>query len=152
MPRITVSATIQSTPETLFSLSEDYGKRLEWDVFMKKMSFLGGATRMEKGVHTLTTAYNGMTMETVFINVNRPYAIAMQMPQPTWFFKTMAGTWRFTPTDDTHTQADFIYAFTTRPRLLSFIMQPLIAAILTRDMRKRMACLKHAAETPQVHL
>ncbi len=147
MPRIKLSNIIHSTADHLFTLSEDYKKRLQWDPFMKEMEFLDGSSVMGKNVKTVTTAYNGMKMETVFIAHQRPEVIAMQMIKGPFIFKSMSGTWRFKSIDENLTEVVFIYHFTTKPAFIAWLLNPVISAILKRDMQKRMSSLKKAAET-----
>jgi ribosome-associated toxin RatA of RatAB toxin-antitoxin module len=121
---------------------------MKWDPFIQSMSFLGVATKVAKGVATRTIAYNGMEMDTEFIAYDPPNVIAMDMISGPWIFAKMAGTWRFHrafgPRGET--RVDFRYSFSTRPRLVAPILDRLVGWQLKRDMVRRIAALKAAAE------
>jgi len=146
MPRIKLSCTVDASADHLFDLASDYTRRLQWDPFMKSMEFPDGEVAMAKGVRSITTAYNGMRMETVFIAFQRPEVIAMDMTWGPWMFRSMSGTWRFSAVSPEKTDVLFAYHFTMRPRIFAWLLNPVTGFILKRDMRKRIKCLKQAAE------
>jgi ribosome-associated toxin RatA of RatAB toxin-antitoxin module len=147
MPRIKITKNINASAETLFELSSDYQKRLEWDKFIKRIEFLGETKRIDKDVVTRTYAYNGLKMDTKFITYKPSSAIAFEMIKGPFFFKSMAGTWTFNKLNTNQTQVSFIYSFSTKPRILQHILDFVIYWILKRDMRNRLSNLKLAAES-----
>ncbi len=56
------SITIQATPESLFALTQDYSRRLQWDPFLKKALLLKGASEAGIGVRALCVAKTGLAM------------------------------------------------------------------------------------------
>jgi ribosome-associated toxin RatA of RatAB toxin-antitoxin module len=142
MPIVADAILIDAPADGVFSLSQDYSLRSEWDPFVRAMRFLDGATESAPGVRVWVRAWNGLTMEVRFVSVQRPRSVAMKMTRGPWLFRQFAGTWLFAARLDGQTEVTFRYSFQSRFRLLD----PFIRAMLRRDIRKRLHGLKHGAE------
>lgn len=150
MPTIAADIEIDVPHADLFALAQDYDLRLRWDPFLKAMEFRDGATEAAVGVRVWVRAHNGLTMEVEYITVNPPEQVAMKMTQGPWFFRQFSGAWLFKPLAHDRTRVVFRYNFSTRPRLSAPVVEPIVARVLTRDMRLRLQGLKRSAETTDI--
>jgi ribosome-associated toxin RatA of RatAB toxin-antitoxin module len=150
MPTIAADLEIDAPHAELFALAQDYDLRLRWDPFLKSMKFLGGATEAAVGVRVWVRAHNGLTMEVEYITVNPPDQVAMKMTRGPWLFRQFSGAWLFKELAERRTRVVFRYNFATRPRLAAPVVEPIVARVLTRDMRLRLEGLKRSAETTDI--
>ena len=147
MPTIAAELEIAAPQAELFALAQDYELRLRWDPFLKSMKFRDGATEAAVGVRVWVRARNGLAMEVEYITVHPPDQVAMKMTAGPWLFRQFSGAWLFKPLAEDRTRVVFRYNFTTRPRLAAPVVEPIVARVLTRDMRLRLEGLKRSAET-----
>ena len=132
-------------PETLFELSQDYGRRLSWDPFLKEARLLGGADAAGLGVRAWCVARNGLGMETRYVSFHPPRACAVEMTRGPKVFRGFAGSWRFSAIEPGRTRVTFSYRIDARPALLS---RPL-SALFHRAMGRRLEALKREAEATE---
>ncbi len=79
------SVEIDADPASLFRLSQDYGRRLEWDPILRSASLVGNAHAAEVGVRALCVSRSGWVMETEYVSFNPPRATAVKMTSGPWF-------------------------------------------------------------------
>lgn len=144
MPIITHTLPIRAAAGPLFALAQDYRLRRCWDPFVRDMRFTAGEAEPGVGVHVWVRAWTGLTMEVRFTGFQPPRAVAMKMVRGPWFFRQFAGTWLFEPRGDGGTDVTFRYFFRLRAGLQ--LLEPLVAAILRRDVRARLRGLRRGAE------
>jgi hypothetical protein len=60
------SVVIDAEPTALFRLSQDYGRRLEWDPFLRSANLVGDARAADVGVRALCVSRSGWAMETEY--------------------------------------------------------------------------------------
>jgi Polyketide cyclase / dehydrase and lipid transport len=140
------SILIDAEPAALFRLSQDYNRRLDWDVFLKSATLLDDAKEAGVGVRALCVDRNGTAMETEYIWFNPPRAVAIKMTRGPWFLESFAGSWRFDEVATGRTHVGFQYSLRARPRCLSWLMNPILARVFARDTRRRLHALKEAVE------
>ncbi|MCA9714925.1 MAG: SRPBCC family protein [Myxococcales bacterium] len=153
MPAVEHSVEIAARREPLFALSQDYGLRRAWDPFVREMRFTGGATRAARGASVFVRAYNGLTMEVLFTVYEAPAVVAMKMTKGPAMFSRFAGSWRFTTVargGRPVTRVHFRYGFETRWAALRWLLNPVVRAVLARDVRARLRALQRAVEREQV--
>ncbi|MCY1072789.1 SRPBCC family protein [Nannocystis sp. RBIL2] len=150
MPTIAADLEIAAPHAELFALAQDYELRLRWDPFLREMKFRGGAGEAAVGVRVWVRARNGLAMEVEYITVNPPEQVAMKMTEGPWLFRQFSGAWLFRPLAADRTRVVFRYNFATRPRLTAPVVEPIVARVLTRDMRLRLEGLKRSAETTDI--
>ena len=146
MPTIQAAIDIDAGAGEIFALAQDYELRLEWDPFLREMRFRDGATEAAVGVRVWVRAKNGLSMEVKYITLNPPEQVAMVMIDGPPIFRQFSGAWLFKALAPGRTRVTFKYNFSTRPRIMSGVMDPVVAWVLTRDMRERLAGLKGSAE------
>ncbi len=136
------SILIQASPEVLFALTQDYGRRLSWDSFLKAADLVGGAPEAGLGVRALCVARSGLAMETEYVSFDAPRVAAVKMTRGPWFIDSFAGSWRFIAEAPDHTRVSFKYHVRGRPAAIS----GLLTRVFARDTRKRLEALKRAVE------
>lgn len=137
---------IAATPGRLFALTQDYTRRLEWDPFLKSAELLDGATGVGVGVRAYCVARNGLGMETEYVSFNPPRTTAVKMTHGPWLIERFAGSWRFEEVAPGQTRVSFRYSLRARPRWLSWLLTPILAAVFARDTRRRLVALKKAVD------
>lgn len=144
------SIVIEASPKALFDLTQDYGRRLEWDPFLKLAMLLDGAREAAVGVRTLCVARNGLEMETAYVSFNPPRICAVKMTRGPWLIGSFAGSWHFDELTPGRTQVSFRYHLQGKPRWLSWIISPVMRWIFGWDTRRRLVALKAAVEEKSI--
>src|SRR5262249_31955283 len=140
------SLCIRAPADGLFALSQDYGLRLEWDPFLRDMTFLGGVTEAGGGVRGPGRAEKGLTMGGEYVSFNPPHLVGLRLTPGPLFFPPVAGVWQSRPLPDGTTEVTFRYSFETRWPWLRWLLDPVIRAVFRRDVRARLRGLKEGAE------
>lgn len=149
MRSIEASIDIREKPEAVFDLIHDYGRRLEWDTFLKEARLLDGARGAAVGVRALCTArsgFAGLAMETVYVTFERPRVAAVRMTRGPAILKTFAASLRQTEIEPGVTRVTYCFNFSTRPRWLRALLDRLAAALFLRETRQRLRALKGRLE------
>ena len=105
---------VDGSRESIFDLTQDYDRRLEWDPFLQDARLLSGAVTPEKGVRALCTDRRGNAMEVVYVAYDRPSVAAVKMTRGPVFLQSFAGTWRFSDAGDGRTRVLFKYFYRIR--------------------------------------
>jgi len=133
---------IRASPERVFQILHDYGRRLEWDTLLERAEILGGATAAGVGVRTLCVG-RGIPMETVYVSFVPGKVAAVKLVAPQRPFETFAATIRHEPAGDGASRVTYIYSFSTRPGWLS----PIVNVPLWFETRRRLSALKRYVES-----
>jgi len=142
--RIEESIIIEENPELVFDFTQDYGKRLRWDTFLKRADLLNGVSEAGKGVKAYCVARNGLGMVTEYITFNRPEVTAIKMTKGPFLFKSFSGSWRFKMKSPEKTEVIFLYSFTLRFPFV--LLSGLIRRNLHKNVRQRLIDLKQSIE------
>lgn len=148
MPTIQAVLDIEAPISPLFDLAQDYELRLTWDPFLRELRFRDGASAAAVGVRVWVRAHNGLTMEVEYLTLRRPEQVAMKMVAGPRMFRQFSGAWLFKELGPQTTRVTFRYNFACRPRMLAWLMEPVTARVLRRDMEARLTGLKRHAEGP----
>jgi ribosome-associated toxin RatA of RatAB toxin-antitoxin module len=140
------SIIISSDPDTLFDLSQDYRRRLEWDPFLRSARLVGDASRAAVGTRAVCVASNGWEMETEYVSFNPPTTTAVKMTRGPWFLDRFAGSWHFDTVEPGCTRVSFRYSLSAYPSWLACLLNPIVARAFSRDTRRRLKGLKEAVE------
>lgn len=135
-------AVVDAAPEVAFDLTQDYSKRLTWDPFLRSAELLNGARTPAVGVRAWCVARAGFGMETEYVSFVPPRVAAVKMTRGPWLLEVFGGTWEFTSVAGTRTEVTFRYLFRTRPRWLSWLLEPVVSWWFSRETRFRVAALK----------
>lgn len=140
------SILIRDTPDALFALTQDYGRRLEWDPFLRSARLVGGATEAGLGVRAYCVAHNRLGMETEYVSFTPPKVAAVKMTRGPWFIGGFAGSWRFQPEAHGRTRVVFRYSVRVRPRWLQPLLNPVLVRVFGREVRRRLEGLRSFVE------
>jgi hypothetical protein len=143
---LTDSINVAAPAADLFALTQDHGRRLSWDPFLRSAELLDGAAAAGVGVRAWCVARSGLGMETVYVSFTPPRVAAVRMTRGPWVIRSFAGSWRFEEVDEGRTRVTFCYSLEARPWCLSWLLTPALAWAFRRDTRRRLAALKAAAE------
>lgn len=139
------SIEIDAAPSELFELSQDYGRRLGWDPFLRSADLVD-AVAAGVGVRAVCVSRGGWSMETEYVSFHPPRAAAVKMTRGPWFLEAFAGSWRFEAVAPGRTRVGFRYSLRSRPRMLARLLDPVLAGWFARESRARLQALKTAAE------
>jgi len=141
---------IRAAPEAVFDLLHDYSRRLDWDPFLRQARLLDGARVADIGVTSrciARRAVGGMAMDTIYVSFTRPVVAAVKMTRGPFIFRSFAASIRQDRIDDNTTRVTYHYNFEAQPRLLAFLIEPIVRRVFHRETRQRLASLKRFLET-----
>jgi hypothetical protein len=137
-------AVVHGSPAAVFALTQDYSRRLSWDPFLRQAELVGGATAPDVGVRAWCVAKSGLGMETEYVSFTPPRIAAVKMTRGPWVLESFGGAWEFTAIGSDATEVAFRYQFRTRPRWLSWLVEPLARRWFSWETRKRVVALQAA--------
>jgi hypothetical protein len=149
MRSLEAAIDIHARPEAVFDLIHDYAHRLDWDPFLKDARLLEGAESAGVGIKARCTARNGFggfAMETVYVSFDRPRVAAVKMTKGPGLLETFAASLRQDDAAPGITRVTYRFNFSTRPRWLRTILEPIAAALFLREVRQRLEALKRHLE------
>ena len=142
------SIEIDAEPEAVFDLIHDYGRRLEWDPFLKDARLLD-ADAAGPGVTSRCTARNGfggLVMDTIYVSFDRPRVAAVKMVRGPLILESFAATLKQDRIGDRRTRVTYRYNFETRPAWLRWLFNPIASRLFAREVRGRLKHLKRFLE------
>lgn len=150
MPNVVCQTIIRAAQADVFAIAQDYGVRLEWDTFSRRLEFHDGATQAAIGVRASGRAWNGLQMEVEYITVSPPAVAAMRMIRGPFFFAAFCGSWRFKRLTECATEVAFNYHCTTPWTTLRPLVDRVIWVVLKLEITRRLRDLKNAAEQTDI--
>ena len=127
----------------VFALLHDYDRRLEWDTLLKEARLTRGCTRAERGATSLCVGkpfFGLIGMETRYVSFDPGVVAAVKLINRPPFFSDFAASIRH----DDHPEgsmATYRFRFAARPRVLRWLLEPIMLAILKRETAKRLDAL-----------
>jgi hypothetical protein len=149
MPHGEVSATIAAPSAEVFDLLHDYGRRLEWDTLLRAAWLEDGATRAARGVTSVCVgrrALGSMALRTIYVAFDPPRLAAVKMVNAPPLFASWAASIRHEDLDEGASRITYTFHFTTKPRCLRFLLDPLLERIFLHETRTRLRALGAAFE------
>ena len=149
MRSLEASIDVRAEAETVFDLIHDYEQRLEWDPFLKEARLLEGAGAAGLGVKALCTARNGfggLAMETVYVSFDRPRVAAVRMTKGPRVLESFAASLRQVELEPGMTRVIYRFNFSTRPRWLRAVADPVAAFLFLKEVEQRLVALKRHLE------
>ena len=137
-------AVVQARPAEVFTLTQDYARRLSWDPFLRTAELAGGATAAAVGVRAWCVSRSGVGMETEYVSFAPPRIAAVRMTRGPWLLESFGGAWEFNDAGDGATRVVFRYQFRMRPRWLAWLIEPLARRWFSWETRKRVVALEAA--------
>jgi hypothetical protein len=145
MPREILSIEIDAPCGAVFDVLHDYGCRLEWDSMLREASLLAGATAAGVGVRSLcagTWRSAFLKMETEYIRFEPGRVAAVKLTKRLPFFECFAATIRHDAVSESRSRMTYIYSFRARPRFVASLIEPIMNAMLRREVRNRLHSLR----------
>lgn len=144
MPRRSISTEVPATPEAVFDLIHDYGRRLEWDSMLSEARLLGGAVAAGVGVRSLCvgtwrSAY--LPVETEYVSFERGRVAAVKLTNRPPLFDRFGATIKHEALPEGRSSVTYIYWFCARPRALAPVLEPILQRMLDREVRRRLNAL-----------
>ena len=154
MPRAILSIEIDAPCDAVFEVVHDYGCRLEWDTMLREARLLGGATAAGLGVRSVcvgTWRSGFLALETEYIRFEPGRVAAVKLTNHPPFFERFAATIRHEAISEVRSRTTYIYSFRARPRFLAPLLEPIMNAMLRREVQKRLHALRHFLESQSMY-
>lgn len=145
MPTAEIREIIPAAAEDVFELIHDYDRRLEWDTLLQEAYLEPGFARAGRGAISVCRGkalLGGFAVRTQYVSFEKGRVAAVKMLNRPPFFDSFAASIRHSKIDDEHSEVIYKVNFTARPRLLSWILNPLMRAVFVWETRKRLRALK----------
>jgi len=140
-----VSDVIPAPSEAVFDLIHDYSRRLEWDTLLRAAYLADGSGAAQKGATSVCVGrwtLGGIALKTVYVTFERPNVAAVKMINRPPFFGNWAASIHHEDIAAASSRITYKFHFNSRPRLLAFILKPVMERIFLWETRKRLAALK----------
>ncbi len=140
-----VSEMIPASCEVVFDLVHDYGRRLEWDTLLQAAYLADGHTAVGVGTTTVCVgrrSLGGIALKTVYVSWQRPSVAAVKMVNKPPFFQSWAASIRHEAIAPDASRITYKFHFTSRPRFLRFVVEPVMQQIFLWETRKRLQALQ----------
>jgi hypothetical protein len=140
-----ISEIIPAASQVTFDLLHDYTRRLEWDTLLQAAYLDGAAAVADKGVTAVCVgrrSLGGIALRTVYVSFDRPKVAAVKMVNAPAFFQSWAASIRHENISDQESRITYRFNFVTKPRILRFILDPIMERVFLWETRKRLRALK----------
>ena len=145
MPHGKVSEIIPAPSQAVFDLLHDYSRRLEWDTLLQAAYLDDGYLAAGKGATSVCVgrrSLGGLALKTVYVTFERPRAAAVKMVNAPPFFQSWAASIHHEDIAERASRVTYKFHFTTRPRALQFVLDPMLERLFTWETRKRLQALR----------
>ena len=133
---------VEATPAEVFDLIHDYGRRLEWDPFLRRAELLD-ANHAGVGVRARCVAKwtsGGAGMDVQYLSFDRPRVAAIEMVRGPWPLRTFVASLKQDPLDSgAATLVTYSFHFTSA---LPWLTWPVFNRFFARETRGRLRALQ----------
>lgn len=140
-----VSEIIAASSDEVFDLVHDYSRRLTWDTLLRAAYLDDGFTQAGKGATSVCVgrrSLGSLALKTVYVSFERPKVAAVKLVNSPWFFATWAASIRHAEVSPGRSRITYTYQFTARPRLLRWLLEPVMALVFRWETKKRLLALR----------
>lgn len=140
-----ISDIIPAPSSAVFDLLHDYERRLEWDTLLQAAYLDDGSTEAGKGVTSVCVgrrSLGSIALKTVYVSFQRPRVAAVKMVNTPPFFRAWAASIRHEDIAPQLSRITYTFHFTVKPRVLAFVLDPLMERIFGWEVRKRLQALQ----------
>lgn len=156
MPHGEASEVIPAPAGAVFDLLHDYSRRLEWDTLLQAAYLEDGHTTAGKGVTSVCVgrrSLGGIALRTQYVSFERPRVAAVKMLNAPPFFDTWAASIHHDDLPGGQSRITYKFHFTSRPRALRFLLDPIMERVFAWETRRRLRAMKaffvaHPAQIP----
>lgn len=140
-----ISESLPAPSAVAFDLLHDYRRRLEWDTLLRAAYLEGGHEAAGEGVTAVCVGrrtLGGIALRTVYVTFQRPRLAAVKMVNAPPFFGAWAASIHHEDLSAHESRITYRFHFTAKPRLLRFILEPVMRAVFVWETRKRLRSLR----------
>lgn len=144
MPRRTISLDMPVPSYDVFALFHDYHRRLEWDTLLSAAYLVDGYQAAGVGAVSVCRGIwrvGRFPMRTRYVSFVAPRLAAVELVAPVACFAKFAATIRHRDLTPSTSGLDYVYAFTSRPRCLRVLLDPIIDNCLAVETQQRLMSL-----------
>ncbi len=140
-----VSEVLPAASADVFDLLHDYERRLEWDTLLSAAYLDDGYTQAAKGATSVCVgrrSLGGIALKTRYVSFDRPNVAAVEMINRPPFFGKWAASIRHVDLGERESRITYTYSFRAKPRVLRWIVEPIMAAVFRWETKKRLRALR----------
>jgi hypothetical protein len=145
MAHAEVSEVIPAPSGPVFDLLHDYTRRLEWDTLLQAAYLEDDAKVAGKGVTSVCVgrkSLGSIALKTVYVAFERPWLAAVKMVNAPPFFEAWAASIRHEDISASTSRLTYKFQFAARPKLLRFLLEPVMKRVFVWETRKRFRALR----------
>jgi len=140
-----VSEIIPASSTDVFALLHDYDRRLEWDTLLQAAYLHEGFEHAEKGAVSTCVGrgtLGSLALTTEYVSYEPPRLAAVKMIRGPWLFASWAASIRHEDLPGEQSRLAYTWQFQVRPRVLRWLIGPVVNRIFYWETRKRLRALK----------
>ena len=140
-----IRETIPASADAVFAMIHDYRRRLEWDTLLREAYLEPEFAESARGAISICRgkrSLGGFAVRTRYVSFEKGKVAAVKMLNHPPFFETFAASIRHVPLGDDNSEVIYKLNFTAKPRVLRFILEPVMRAVVVWETRKRLRALK----------
>ncbi len=141
----TVSTLVPASSEEAFALLHNYDRRLEWDTLLRKAELTRGHLVAKKGATSLCVGrpmFGIFKMETRYLVYKKGESAAVELISRPPLFDKFAASIKHEDMAG-GSMITYKFRFTARPKLLRWLLEPLMLEALRLETAKRLQALSH---------
>ena len=149
MPKAAVKEKISASANDVFDLLHDYQRRLKWDTLLAEAYLEPEFEEAKLGAVSVCRGrmfLGGFTLRTQYISFQRGKVAAVKLLNHPPFFETFAAGISHQDLTNGNSEITYTFNFTAKPRLLQFILHPIMNRIFIFETKKRLKALKNYFE------
>ena len=151
MPSTAVTERMPCPAREVFDLLHDYSRRLEWDTLLCEARLIHGYERAQKGAVSRCVGrhFSGLiAVEAEYISFKPGELAAVEMINRAPFFEKFAASLRHEDLADGGSDLTYKVHFLARPRILRWILHPIMRLFLRHETKKRLRSLAAFLKPP----
>jgi hypothetical protein len=140
-----ISELLPAPSTVVFDLLHDYRRRLEWDTLLRAAYLEGEHTVAGEGVTSVCVgrrSLGGIALRTIYVTFQRPTLAAVKMVNAPAFFGTWGASIHHEDLSAHESRITYKFHFRAQPRLLGFILEPVMKTIFIWETKKRLRALR----------
>jgi hypothetical protein len=147
MAIIEKTITIALPCDEVYTISQDYSVRYDWDPFPDRLEMRGGGDYAARiGGKVFVRSKLGMSMVVEFVQVNPPKNAAIKMISGPWYLAKFAGSWHFDSVSSQETRVRFRYVLLTRGFVFNLCLNKLAVTYFRYVTKQRLLGLRNYCE------
>lgn len=141
--RVEIATELCASPEEAFDRVHDYDLRLSWDTLLREAYVEGGGVPGTGAVAVCTGRWfvGGLRFRTVYVSYRRGEVAAVKLLNRPAFFEQWAASIRHEPRGPGQSRIVYTLSFAARPRLLAWLLEPLMAIAFRLETARRLRAL-----------